>query len=36
MAVLYNASFRLEPDRRFALAKIYPQMIIYAARARPR
>jgi hypothetical protein len=36
MAVLYGASFRVEPDRRFALAKIYPQMIIYAERPRPR
>lgn len=30
MAVLYNAPFRVEPDRRFALSKIYPQLLIYA------
>jgi hypothetical protein len=34
MSVLYGASFRVEPDRGFALAKIYPQMIIYAVRGR--
>ena len=36
MAVLYNASFRVEPDRRFPLAKVYPQMLIYAERPRRR
>jgi len=36
MSVLYGASFRVEPDRRFALAKIYPQMLIYAERPRGR
>ena len=36
MAVLYNASFRVEPDRRFPLSKVYPQMIIYAERPRRR
>ena len=30
MAVLYNASFRVEPDGRFPLSKVYPQMLIYA------
>jgi hypothetical protein len=29
MSVLYRADFRVEPDRRFPLAKLYPQMIIY-------
>jgi hypothetical protein len=32
MAVLYRAEFVLEPDRRFALSKIYPQMLIRARR----
>ena len=32
MAVLYRAEFRLEPDRRFALSRIYPQMLIHARR----
>ncbi|HEX6185146.1 MAG TPA: hypothetical protein VFZ44_14765 [Pyrinomonadaceae bacterium] len=32
MAVLYRAEFRLEADRRFALSKIYPQMLIHARR----
>ena len=38
MTVLYGASFRVEPDRRFPLAKVYPQMLIYAEgpRRRPR
>ena len=39
MAVLYDASFRVEPDRSFALSKIYTQMLIYAEsprRRRPR
>ncbi|MBC7931394.1 MAG: hypothetical protein H7Z38_12600 [Rubrivivax sp.] len=36
MFVLYGADFRVEPDRRFALAKVYPQMIIYVKRARRR
>lgn len=35
MSVLYNASFRVEPDGRFPQAKIYPQMLIYAGRGRP-
>ena len=34
VTVLYGASFRVEPDRRFPLAKVYPQMIIYAVRGR--
>jgi hypothetical protein len=29
MFVLYGGEFRVEPDRQFALSKIYPQMIIY-------
>jgi hypothetical protein len=36
MFVLYGGDFRLEPDRQFALAKIYPQMIIYVKGARRR
>lgn len=32
MAVLYRAEFRLEADRRFALSRIYPQMLIHARR----
>jgi hypothetical protein len=32
MAVLYGAHFRVTPDRRFALAKIYPQMLIHSPR----
>lgn len=38
MFVLYGGNFRVEPDSRFALAKVYPQMIIYVkgARRRPR
>ncbi|MCA1619601.1 MAG: hypothetical protein LC795_09900 [Acidobacteria bacterium] len=32
MAVLYRAEFTVEPDRRFALSKIYPQMLIRARR----
>lgn len=36
MSVLYRAEFRVEPDRRFALARIYPQMIIYAQRTQTR
>jgi hypothetical protein len=32
MAVLYRAQFRLEPDRKFALSNIYPQMLIHAPR----
>lgn len=32
MAVLYRAEFRLEADRRFALSKIHPQMLIHARR----
>ncbi|HLM55297.1 MAG TPA: hypothetical protein VK422_04165 [Pyrinomonadaceae bacterium] len=28
MAVLYGAEFRVGPDSRFGLARIYPQMII--------
>ena len=32
MAVLYRAEFRLEADRRFALSKIHPQMLIRAPR----
>lgn len=34
MTVLYGASFRVEPDRRFPLARVYPQLLIYAARGR--
>ncbi|HJQ32796.1 MAG TPA: hypothetical protein VJ866_11480 [Pyrinomonadaceae bacterium] len=36
MSVLYGASFRVEPDRRFALSKIYTQLLIYAERPRGR
>jgi hypothetical protein len=36
MTVLYGAPFRVEPDARFALARIYPQMLIYAERPRGR
>ena len=37
MAVLYRAEFRLEADRRFALSRIHPQMLIHARRpVRPR
>jgi hypothetical protein len=36
MTVLYGASFRVEPDRRFPLAKVYPQMLIYAESSRGR
>ncbi|HEX8353363.1 MAG TPA: hypothetical protein VF611_10710, partial [Pyrinomonadaceae bacterium] len=40
MSVLYRADFRVEADRRFALSRIYPQMLIHARRpqrpARPR
>jgi hypothetical protein len=40
MSVLYRADFGVEADRRFALSKIYPQMLIHARRprrpARPR
>jgi hypothetical protein len=32
MAVLYRAEFRLETDRRFALSRIHPQMLIHARR----
>ncbi len=32
MAVLYGAHFRVTPDRRFPLAKIYPQMMIHSPR----
>jgi hypothetical protein len=32
MAVLYRAEFRLEADRRFALSRIHPQMLIHARR----
>ena len=35
MAVLYRAEFTVEPDRRFALSKIYPQMLIRARRPAP-
>ncbi len=36
MAVLYRAEFRVEIDRRFALSRIYPQMLIHArGRQRP-
>ncbi|HEX8337210.1 MAG TPA: hypothetical protein VF621_10810 [Pyrinomonadaceae bacterium] len=36
MPVLYGVEFRVEPDRRFALLNIYPQMLIHARRtARP-
>jgi hypothetical protein len=36
MSVLYGAEFRVEPDRRFALARIHPQMLIHARRPAPR
>jgi len=36
MFVLYGGDFRVEPDGRFALAKVYPQMMIYVKRARRR
>jgi hypothetical protein len=36
MTILYGASFRVEPDRRFPLAKVYPQMLIYAGSPRGR
>jgi hypothetical protein len=36
MTVLYGASFRVEPDGRFPLAKVYPQMLIYAGSPRGR
>jgi hypothetical protein len=32
MTILYNAEFRVEPDTRFPLARIYPQMLIHARR----
>ncbi|MET0626172.1 MAG: hypothetical protein ABW250_24775 [Pyrinomonadaceae bacterium] len=32
MAVLYRAEFTVEPDRRFALSKIHPQMLIRGRR----
>jgi hypothetical protein len=34
MSVLYRADFGVEADRRFALSKIYPQMLIHARRPR--
>jgi hypothetical protein len=30
LSVLYRAEFRVEADRRFALSRIYPQMLIHA------
>ena len=36
IAVLYRAEFRLEADRRFALSRIYPQMLIHARRPQRR
>lgn len=36
MAVLYRAQFAVEPDRRFALSRIHPQMLIRARRAHRR
>lgn len=36
MTILYGAPFRVEPDRRFPLAKIYTQMLIYAESPRRR
>ncbi len=36
MFVLYGGNFRVEPDGRFALAKVYPQMIIYVKSPRRR
>ena len=32
LPILYNAEFRVEPDTRFPLARIYPQMLIRAPR----
>ncbi|HEX8290215.1 MAG TPA: hypothetical protein VF570_00585 [Pyrinomonadaceae bacterium] len=32
MNVLYGAEFRVEPDRRFSLSNVYPQMLIHARR----
>ena len=32
LAVLYRAEFSVEPDRRFALSNIHPQMLIHARR----
>ena len=36
MAILYRAEFTVEADRRFALSKIYPQMLIHARRPQRR
>ena len=36
MFVLYGGEFRVEPDKQFVLAKIYPQMMIYVKGARRR
>jgi hypothetical protein len=36
MAVLYRAEFRLAADRRFALSRIYPQMLIHAQKPQRR
>lgn len=34
MSVLYRAEFMVEPDKQFALARVYPQMMIYVKRTR--
>jgi hypothetical protein len=36
MSVLYRGTFSVEPDRRFALARVYPQMMIDVKRTRQR
>jgi hypothetical protein len=35
MPVLYGAEFRVEPDARFPLARVYPQMLIHVRGRRP-
>jgi hypothetical protein len=32
LPILYNVEFRVEPDTRFPLARVYPQMLIHARR----
>ena len=32
LPILYGAEFRVEPDARFPLARIYPQMLIHVRR----
>jgi len=36
MRVLYQAEFTVKSDKSFALTKVYPQMLIYASRLKPR